>query len=310
MSSLMDIECFRASPVPYGRHSAAWDDALCTVGLGVEPQPEAPWGRLVRRTTPQGSNIVVIAAGPQRLTRCPKPGGERVWLGMFLEGAVQLPDGETIRDREVLSWSASPGPLCVAESRFRLVMLTLSRFDPYWGMLFETAAARGGIIRLGPHKVLAGLLTTMGDAAEEGAERSLAPLALALNDILPSALGVLGGGSVRTALRRRILRAIELRLGDPRLNLARLAAAEGVSARAVQKLLDDDEQTFSQYLRHRRLERAAEALADSGQLEVPVGEIGFRCGFTDPAHFSRAFRQHHGVTPSAYRTEARYSLVD
>jgi len=303
----MGIEHFNTNPVALDRRRTTWDDALCKAGLGVEPQAEAPWGRLVRRTTPRGTEIVVIAAGPQRLTRRPKPGGEGVWLGTLLEGVAQLPDGETARDRELLFWSATPGPLCTAEIRFRLVLLNLSWSDPRWGTLSDVAGAvRDKVIRSGAHKVLAGLLATMADATEEGAEGSLTALELALNEILPPALGMLGGGSARAALRRRILRAIELRLGDPRLNLVRLAAAEGVSARAVQKLLDEDALTFSQYLRHRRLARAAETLADPRQSEVPVGEIGFRCGFTDPAHFSRAFRQHHGVTPSMYRTEARH----
>jgi AraC-like DNA-binding protein len=307
----MDIERFSTNPFSLGQCRTAWDDALCTAGLGVEPQAEAPWGRLVRRATPQGTDIVVIAAGPQSLTRRPKPGGERVWLGTLLEGAAQLPDGEAARDGELLFWSASPGPLCAAESRFRLVLLNLSRFDPRWGALPEaTGSERDKVIRPGPHKVLAGLLATMADAAEEDAEVSLTALELALNEILPSALGMLGGGSPRAALRRRILRAIEMRLGDPRLNLVRLAAAEGVSARAVQKLLNEDAQTFSQYIRHRRLERAAETLADPRQSEIPVGEIAFRCGFTDPAHFSRAFRQHHGVPPTTYRTEAHRGPID
>jgi AraC-like DNA-binding protein len=303
----MDVERLSTNPFLLDRYSTAWGNALRSAGLGVEPQAEVPWGRLARRATSQGTDIVVIAAGPQRLTRHPMPGGdERIWLGMLLEGEARLPDGETARDRELLIWSASPGPLCVAESRFRMVLLNLSRFDQRWGPLPETiGSARHQVIRRGSHKVLAGLLATMADAAEEGGEGSLTALELALHEILPSALGMLGGSSARAALRRRILRAIEMRLGDPRLNLTRLAAVEGVSARAVQKFLDEDSQTFSQYLRHRRLERAAEILADPHQSEVPVGEIAFRCGFSDPAHFSRAFRQHHGMTPSTYRIEAR-----
>ena len=235
------------------------------------------------------------------------PGGrERIWLGMPLESEVLLPDGGTARGSELLIWLASPGPLFAAESNLRLVLLNFSQLDQRWGLLPETnQAGRDQVIRRGSHKVLAGLLATIADAVEEGAAGSLTALGLALSEILPSALGMLGGSSTRAALRRRILRAIETRLGDPRLNLERLAAAEGLSARAVQKLLDEDSRTFSQYLRHRRLARAAETLADLQQCEVPIGEIAFRYGFSDPAHFSRAFRQHHGMTPSVYRTEAR-----
>jgi AraC-like DNA-binding protein len=47
-----------------------------------------------------------------------------------------------------------------------------------------------------------------------------------------------------------------------------------------------------------RLERAAQLLrADEGN----VGEVAYAVGFRSVAHFSRRFREHHGVTPSGYR---------
>ena len=36
-----------------------------------------------------------------------------------------------------------------------------------------------------------------------------------------------------------------------------------------------------------------------------IGEISWATGFSDPLYFSRAFKRHHGMAPSAYRDSAR-----
>ena len=42
-----------------------------------------------------------------------------------------------------------------------------------------------------------------------------------------------------------------------------------------------------------------------GRESVGLAEIAFCAGFSDAAHFSRVFRQHLEVPPSAYRTLVR-----
>jgi len=50
-----------------------------------------------------------------------------------------------------------------------------------------------------------------------------------------------------------------------------------------------------------RMERAYRALLES---EVPVGDIGRDLGFAAHSHFTRFFRDNHGVAPEAYRRVA------
>ena len=57
-----------------------------------------------------------------------------------------------------------------------------------------------------------------------------------------------------------------------------------------------------QYLRGRRLAHARSLLADT---ELPAAEIAQRCGFADPAHFSRLFRGVVGMQPTAYRERSQ-----
>lgn len=58
---------------------------------------------------------------------------------------------------------------------------------------------------------------------------------------------------------------------------------------------------ISEWIRHRRLARCAADLRDGSQDHLPITEIAFRWGFSDAAHFSRAFKQQFGVAPRDYR---------
>lgn len=47
-----------------------------------------------------------------------------------------------------------------------------------------------------------------------------------------------------------------------------------------------------------RVEQARRRLAE---VDCTLAEIAHACGFSDQAHFSRAFKQLQGITPKAYR---------
>jgi AraC family transcriptional regulator len=51
-----------------------------------------------------------------------------------------------------------------------------------------------------------------------------------------------------------------------------------------------------------RCRTAADHLRDTG---LGIQEIAYGCGFPTPQHFSRRFRKHSGVSPTAYRMAAR-----
>ena len=304
----MTVERFTTDPFPLDQRAAVWGTALAAVGLGAEPDNQTPLdGLLVRHHAPQGTELALIAAGPQRLLRVPDPGADRAWLGTLLEGAGRLSGEDMVRPRDVLYWPAAPGALLAPTGRFRLLLLRLPQGDARWGGLAASDEdADGAPIRPGPQPVLAALLAALAEALNAGTEPALAALELALAEIMPAALGLLASGSATraAALRRHILRMIDRQLDDAQLTLTRFAEGQGISARAVQKLLEADGRSFSQHLRLRRLKKAAEALGDAYQSAVPVADIAFRWGFADPAHFSRAFRQQYGLAPNAYRAAA------
>lgn len=55
---------------------------------------------------------------------------------------------------------------------------------------------------------------------------------------------------------------------------------------------------FKQYLVSLRMECAKRMLLEN---ELPIIDVGFECGFFTPSQFVRSFKQHTGMTPSAYR---------
>ena len=57
-----------------------------------------------------------------------------------------------------------------------------------------------------------------------------------------------------------------------------------------------------QWLQHRRLERAKQALEKSS---ASLSAIAVDCGFADQSHFTRTFSRAVGVSPGAWRRAKR-----
>jgi acetamidase/formamidase/AraC-like DNA-binding protein len=105
------------------------------------------------------------------------------------------------------------------------------------------------------------------------------------------------------ALFNRVTLAIERRLHDPHLTAGRIARAEGISERYLQKLFEQNDVSFGHYLRDRRLERARSALISPGDIHTPVADVAYRCGFGDAANFNRLFKERFGSPPGAFRSQ-------
>lgn len=111
------------------------------------------------------------------------------------------------------------------------------------------------------------------------------------------------GGAPGDAARqlRRIHQFIDSQMANPDLSPAYVAAAHHMSVRSLHKLFETTGTTVSAWIKTRRLERCRRDLADPLIGAAPVAAIGARWGFTDPAHFSRAFRTEFGTSPAQYR---------
>jgi AraC family transcriptional regulator len=100
---------------------------------------------------------------------------------------------------------------------------------------------------------------------------------------------------------RRVEEAIEHAtsgaVAEP-LGLDELAAIAGVHRRHVLRTFRaHHDTTVANYMRHRRLLRARDALTTGSR---PIAAIALDAGFADQAHFTRAFRATFGETPGRY----------
>jgi AraC-like DNA-binding protein len=94
---------------------------------------------------------------------------------------------------------------------------------------------------------------------------------------------------------------IQHRLADPLLSPDGIAAAHAISVRQLNRILREDGQSPSEWIRRLRLDRCRRDLVDPTLTTRPVAAIGSRWGFADPVSFNRAFRRQFGMPPGEYR---------
>ncbi len=96
------------------------------------------------------------------------------------------------------------------------------------------------------------------------------------------------------------LLSIALLEGYPKIDW--IASKLNTSRRSLQRLLDAEGCSFSIVLEGLLKDRATTLLESTDR---DLTDIALLLGYSDPAHFSRAFRRWTGVAPSSYRTARR-----
>jgi AraC family transcriptional regulator, regulatory protein of adaptative response / methylphosphotriester-DNA alkyltransferase methyltransferase len=106
----------------------------------------------------------------------------------------------------------------------------------------------------------------------------------------------------RGALLAEATLETERRHGEIGLSLAEVARAIATSERQLQRVFAELGGTsFRDELTAVRMQHAAELLYARG---LPVGSIARRVGYRQAAQFAKAFRRHHGQSPTAFRDAA------
>lgn len=112
----------------------------------------------------------------------------------------------------------------------------------------------------------------------------------------------------RDAALAGVRRYILANLCDEEMTPQTIAAANRVSLRYLHMLFAGSGTTLSGWILEQRLGRCAALLASAACRDHQVTDIALRCGFKDGAHFSRVFKQRHGVSPRQYRQERLAAL--
>lgn len=97
-----------------------------------------------------------------------------------------------------------------------------------------------------------------------------------------------------------VMEYLHIHLSDPNLNNQQLAKQSGFSEVHFRQLFRTSYgMSPKQYILTMRMRLACLLLSETRD---SVGEIALHCGFSSVYHFSRAFRQSVGCTPTEYRT--------
>jgi acetamidase/formamidase/AraC-like DNA-binding protein len=308
----MSLQRFTSEAYSGRDRTLAWQDVLGAFGL--RSVAGAPQDRLHATATLRGEPDGVLAArltaGEHTLMPLAQKADWPLLLRLAEDGSVLHADGARL---------PVPAGALVLLPRRGAWELAMPRGLQAVCLSVRASAFRGrqaAIIDPGPAGilppsglalVLAGMLHAIGagldvlSAADWAAiETSLAELFLTLvSQRAPAAKGT----ATQAALLHRVCQTIERRLDDPDLTPSRVAQTEGISERYLQKLFEGIGDSFSHYLRERRLQRTAAALCSPAEASLSVTEIAFRCGFNDPAHFSRTFRERFGRSPRDFRQQ-------
>ena len=97
---------------------------------------------------------------------------------------------------------------------------------------------------------------------------------------------------------REVTEVVRKLLPDGPLNVETVADAVRTSPRTLQRRLHRAGSTFAGVLQQARYAAARRMLRNSSR---KIGEIGRVLGYSDPAHFTRAFTRWTGVPPERFR---------
>ncbi|MFD7017377.1 helix-turn-helix domain-containing protein [Streptomyces sp. NPDC059928] len=155
--------------------------------------------------------------------------------------------------------------------------------------------------------MLASFMKSLVDNGDRCTPEELGRLATVTADLAAACLAQHLGveedlpAEVRAQARLRQIHAfIERHLGDPELAPSVIAAHHHISLRALHQLFHGTGESVQARVRRRRLEQCRADLARP-DLRAPVQDIAARWGFTNPAVFSRTFREVYGLSPSEFR---------
>ncbi|MEJ0005739.1 MAG: helix-turn-helix domain-containing protein [Steroidobacteraceae bacterium] len=119
--------------------------------------------------------------------------------------------------------------------------------------------------------------------------------------LLTLAVGKGAAAEAPRSLLSDLMITLRARLEEADLSPLVVAASHNVSKRTLHYAFAGADTTFVDQLMKLRLERAREILSDPRLVAPRIEDVATSCGFADPSHFARRFRQKYGHAPLQYR---------
>jgi AraC-like DNA-binding protein/acetamidase/formamidase len=317
--TLLRSAYFTTESYPAHQRLSAWRGTLERLSLHVRSMQShgTVHGTVSSAVSPLGLTFARISSGPQELSYRNATRGGAICLSLHLEGEAVLVD--EARETSIDSGDIVFGPTGASgglslQSEFRQLLVTIPR-EAFRSRLPTPLSLKVGRLPrdCGIGRVFSGMLESVAEQIHQLTAAQLHPIEIALSEFLvsnlvdaqsdaplPDRMGHIGNEATHL---HHVSQHIENRLSDPGLCVDAVADHIGVSTRYLQKLFESTGETFTHYVRLRRLERCRVDLVNPLFAHLSIGDICFRWNFSDAAHFSRAFREQYQVSPREYRRE-------
>ena len=166
----------------------------------------------------------------------------------------------------------------------------------------------------GAGHLMIGMIRTLAADIDTLAPESAVAVADSVSQILIAGLATLPAArhapvSQLTAYHREQIKAlVRARLADPELRVVDIAHALRLSPSTLHRAWSGEACSLAEWIWAQRLDAACRDLCDPTRSASSVSQIGYAWGFSDAAHFSRAFRARFGCTPREMRSGAPRQL--
>jgi AraC-like DNA-binding protein len=296
---------------------AYWSDMICNtyVHLECDAQRTDAFAGSIRSQSMPGLDLSVVASGAQRVLRTPRQIA-RSTADYFLVSiqtrgqGVLRQDGRdaVLRPGDFALYDSTRAYELHFESEFQQIVLKLPREQLGQAVRDTdklTATAVSG--KAGAGHLMISMIKTLWDDIDDLEPGSAQAVASGVLNILVAGLQTLparnepGLSNLACYHLSRIKQFIELRLRDPALSMRVVAGELNLSVGHIHRLFRGEASSPAQYIWNRRLEACSRDLLDPGQAGRSISEIAFDWGFSDAAHFSRAFRGRFNRSPREWR---------
>jgi AraC-like DNA-binding protein len=304
--------------VPFDQRVAHWETECRTHLVGLRCSPHTHEGLLARQTcvdldliriADTHANAHVIERTPEMIRDFPR---DSIFVNLVCQD-------DTFVYQRGHCMNLHRGDVLVHDARFPYVMggagsLRLLHVDipaDYFKARFvhtdlnkplqrSGAAGAGKLYSNALRQLLSGVLEQHADDT-----RSALAIRDEVGDLLASIMGCTDTHAIHSALSAsHVLAArsfIEAHLPDETLAAEQIAEAVGVSVRHLSRLFALQGTPMAELIMKQRLSRAHAELCDPRLRNQSIAETAYRWGFSSHAHFSRAFKDQYGVTPTQVR---------
>ena len=233
-----------------------------------------------------------------------KAGSERFLFG---GGAVN------VGPSDLVIWSSSQPTEFTVLEKLHKVSLVLP-WTAVQDLLPRGAQFSGTVLdsRHGIGAVLSGFVETLAHQVDALNSTDQASVCRATLELLAAAINHRVDVPPRGLAMRYLMQLqdyILSNLQDEHMTPTSIAAANHMSPRYVHMLFAQTGISVSAWIKTQRLARCREDLLSRAFRDAGVAEIAYAWGFSDSAHFSRAFKQEFGIAPRAYREQARSTTL-